>query len=91
MFVNVFDGNVRPREIVLVTNVFQPGFFRGKTCHPMEVSYGLFDAWQFIDVVYGVYGRGAIGGSGASNMVDCCGGAWNAIEPIKRFVPLLVH
>ena len=45
IFVNVFDGNVWPREIVPVSNVFQPGFFRGETCRPMEVSYGFFDAW----------------------------------------------
>ena len=35
IFVNVFDGNVWPREIVPVSNVFQPGFFRGETCRPM--------------------------------------------------------
>ena len=54
MLVNVFDGDKRLGEEVAIANGCKPGGLGGETDGVMEVSDGVRDAREIVDVVYGL-------------------------------------
>ena len=51
-FGEILDVNEWPGEIVSLSYGFEPRGFCWKTCERIKISYGLFNNWGFIHIVY---------------------------------------
>ena len=55
IFGDIIDVDEWSGEIVFSSNGFEPRGFCWKTCLRMKIYYGLFNTWEFINVVYGFW------------------------------------
>ena len=62
VFVDVFDCDEGPCQVVAVADAAEPGLLDGKTSGSVEVLYGPFDARKLIYIVDGIRGGWEIGG-----------------------------
>ena len=55
MFMNVLDIDQWPCVVVASANGLEPCGFGGETCSSMQVSDGLLNTWEFINIVDGFW------------------------------------
>ena len=81
-FCDILGVDECPREIIYLSDGFEPGGFCWKICRCMKVSDGWFNDWYFIDVVDGFHCTGAFGHECFYMVYYCCTG-WDIIYGIS--------